>query len=436
VAALPASGVSREFRLERDAGGRWTIDGGGFATDRIDAFPRLDGVEVWRFTNVTGQVRMAHPMHLHLVTFQVLERQMPGQAASGPLPAERGWKDTVQVRPGETVTIAARFSGFPGRYVYHCHVLEHEDHDMMSQFQVVDVRRLAGAGRVETAAAVSAATFEPGVAVAYIADAGGFADALAAGPAAVTRQSPLLLTAGARLPEATASELARLRPGRIIVAGGTSAVPESVLADLRRRTAGPVDRIAGANRYETAAALSREHFNPGVPEVYVATGRAFADALAGGAAAAAAGGPLLLVEPNAVPDAIAAELTRLRPGRITLLGGPNAVGAAVQTRLQSFTSGPVARVAGANRYETAVAVAKRAFPGTVDTVHLATGASFPDALAAVPAAGLLEGPLLLVPPDSLPGAVDAELRRLRPERVRILGGPGAVRETVEQAVLR
>jgi putative cell wall-binding protein len=83
-----------------------------------------------------------------------------------------------------------------------------------------------------------------------------------------------------------------------------------------------------------------------------------------------------------------------------------------------------------------VAVARRAFPGPVSTVHLATGASFPDALAGVPAAGLLEGPLLLVPPDRLPDEVDAELRRLRPERVRILGGPGAVRDGVEQAVLR
>ena len=432
VPALPTAGAPvRDFVLSRDSQQRWVIDGAGFHRDRIDAFPRLDGVEVWRFRNDS---RMVHPMHLHLVSFQVLERQLPGGEPRQPADAERGWKDTVQVAPEETVTVAARFAGYTGSFVYHCHVLEHEDHDMMSQFHVVDVRRLAGTNRVETAAAVSAATFAPEVQVAFVATAQGFADALAGGPVAAARGGPMLLTSGTRLSTETAAELDRLRPRRILVAGGPGAVPDSVLDDLRAHTAGTVERIAGADRYETAAALSRAQFAAGVREVYVATGQAFPDALAGGAAAAAAGGPVLLVGQTSVPAATADELRRLQPAGITLLGGPRAVADAVRDELGSFA--PVTRVAGSSRYETAVAVSQRAFPGPVHTVHLATGADYPDALAGVPAAGVGQGPLLLVPPDHIPEAVAAELRRLRPERVLLLGGRGAVHPAVEEAILR
>ena len=56
---------------------------------------------------------------------------------------ELGWKDTVRVNPGEMVSIAATFDGFTGRYMYHCHILEHEDHDMMRPFIVMPAAALA-----------------------------------------------------------------------------------------------------------------------------------------------------------------------------------------------------------------------------------------------------------------------------------------------------
>jgi spore coat protein A len=117
--------------------------------DDITENPRLLDTEVWRFINRSG---MTHPMHMHLVMFQVLDRQTFDDSGgtivpTGPLvpPAayEAGWKDTVQVAPGEMVRVIARFEGYEGLYAYHCHILEHEDHEMMRQFLVPEPSELA-----------------------------------------------------------------------------------------------------------------------------------------------------------------------------------------------------------------------------------------------------------------------------------------------------
>jgi spore coat protein A len=91
-------------------------------------------------------------MHLHLVQFQIVERQgfnvqamLKGKAELVGTPRrphlnEAGWKDTAIVVPGDVLTILARFEGYTGRYVFHCHMLEHEDNDMMRPFEVVAVK--------------------------------------------------------------------------------------------------------------------------------------------------------------------------------------------------------------------------------------------------------------------------------------------------------
>jgi spore coat protein A len=118
----------RKFGLQFE-GGMWLINHKGFDARRDDATPRLNTTEVWEFSNETGDM---HPMHLHLVQFRVLTRDLsPVQQY------ELGPKDTVAVRSGETVRVLTRFEGFSGRYVFHCHRLEHEDRDMMGQFRVV-----------------------------------------------------------------------------------------------------------------------------------------------------------------------------------------------------------------------------------------------------------------------------------------------------------
>jgi spore coat protein A len=109
--------------------------------------PVLNSVEIWNLMNVTDDV---HPIHLHLVRFQVLDRrrfdasayQNRGVlrywgAAIPPEPNEAGWKDTVRADPGMVTRIIMRFEGYVGRYVWHCHILEHEDNEMMRPYDVI-----------------------------------------------------------------------------------------------------------------------------------------------------------------------------------------------------------------------------------------------------------------------------------------------------------
>lgn len=87
--------------------------------------PSLGTVERWRF--VTD---LHHPVHVHLDPFQVVRR-----GNRGPGDFDAGWKDTVDIGPGELVEVAVRFTDYPGRYLLHCHNLEHEDMMMMSMFR-------------------------------------------------------------------------------------------------------------------------------------------------------------------------------------------------------------------------------------------------------------------------------------------------------------
>ncbi|HJR26461.1 MAG TPA: cell wall-binding repeat-containing protein [Acidimicrobiales bacterium] len=290
--------------------------------------------------------------------------------------------------------------------------------------------RVEGSDRYVTAANVSADAFLPGVPVAYVATGEAFPDALAGAAAAGKAGGPVLLTRPTSLPTATANELDRLKPGKIIVLGGTSAVSATVFDALDPYTDGEVTRIAGDDRYETAANLSAATF-PTVPvnTVYVATGQDFPDALAGGPAAADDGGPILLVQGNSIPAATKTELTRLGATGVVLLGGPSAVSENVKDQLEAYSTAPVLRVAGADRYLTAVEVSENSFTST-NTVYLATGRNFPDALAGGPAAAKADGPMLLTQPNCIPPEVNAEITRLDPDSLIVLGGTAAVSDAV------
>jgi len=109
--------------------------------------PKPTTTEIWEFVNLTEDT---HPMHLHLVRFQLLDRRpistydylMNKKVRFTadtvlPTPSESGWKDTVQCSPSAITRIIVHFEGYPGKYLYHCHILEHEANDMMRPFEVV-----------------------------------------------------------------------------------------------------------------------------------------------------------------------------------------------------------------------------------------------------------------------------------------------------------
>lgn len=118
---------TRTITMEIISGGIWTLDQKPFDMHRVDQRVKLGTTEIWEIKN---SVHMAHPLHIHGVRFQVLDRN--GKIN---FPTDRGWKDTVLVMPFETVRIIIHFT-MPGLFVYHCHILEHEDHEMMANLLV------------------------------------------------------------------------------------------------------------------------------------------------------------------------------------------------------------------------------------------------------------------------------------------------------------
>ena len=128
-----AQTVTRQFVLNRQTtpnGTIWTLNGQTFDTTNPPLAQVKHGeVECWKFVNLTGH---RHPMHIHLVQFQVLNLNGIPQD-----PSQHGWKDTFVVPPNGHVTVAARFQGYTGKYLFHCHNLEHEDLGMMADYEIV-----------------------------------------------------------------------------------------------------------------------------------------------------------------------------------------------------------------------------------------------------------------------------------------------------------
>ena len=294
------------------------------------------------------------------------------------------------------------------------------------------VTRLFGQTLYDTSAAISAASFGSNVPVAYIATGTQFPDALTGAPVAGKDGAPLLLTDPKALPPAIAAELTRLKPAKIVILGGPGAVSDAVLSALRHY-AGTVTRLFGQTLYDTSAAISAASFGSNVPVAYIATGTQFPDALTGAPVAGKDGAPLLLTDPKALPPAIAAELTRLKPAKIVILGGPGAVSDAVLSALRHY-AGTVTRLFGQTLYDTSAAISAASFGSNVPVAYIATGTQFPDALTGAPVAGKDGAPLLLTDPKALPPAIAAELTRLKPAKIVILGGPGAVSDAVLSAL--
>jgi spore coat protein A len=105
---------------------RWLVNGQPFDPRRIDAQPALGSTEIWHL-----ETDVSHPIHLHLAPFQVLSQ------GGRPRPTDGGWKDTLDLGAGRVARVIVRFDGYRGRYVFHCHNLEHEDMAMMANFEVV-----------------------------------------------------------------------------------------------------------------------------------------------------------------------------------------------------------------------------------------------------------------------------------------------------------
>jgi putative cell wall-binding protein len=186
-----------------------------------------------------------------------------------------------------------------------------------------------------------------------------------------------------------------------------------------------IERLAGADRYATAAAISRRFYAPGVAAAFVVTGLNFPDGLAAGPAAARLGGPVLYVTRTSVPSVTLTELKRLAPRRIVVVGSSGVIAETVRQQLATLAPEGALRVGGADQYATAAALVRAHFSGA-PVVYVATGEDFPDGLAAGAAAAAQGGAVLLVRRDAVPPVTAAELARLRPARIVVAGSTAVV----------
>lgn len=313
---------------------------------------------------------------------------------------------------------------------------------------VTALERVAGAGRVETAVALSQRAFRFGAREVMVARADDYADALAAAPLAGTRQVPLLLSPSDQLPASVATEVRRLRATSAVLVGGPSALSPEVEAALRANGIRTVERVSGTNRFDTAGQLA---VLVGGRSVYVTEGanadpnRGWPDAVAVSGLAAFQGRPILLTTRDELPPETAAALVTLGATSATVVGGT----AAVAERVVGGLADPdgngtrqvtVSRLAGATRWDTSRLVADRALAAGAGShrLWLATGRDWPDALAAGPAAAAKAAVTLLVDGQDLAGSPPASTWLTSQNRrfweVVLVGGAASIRPETEASL--
>jgi putative cell wall-binding protein len=302
----------------------------------------------------------------------------------------------------------------------------------MAVFATPQLSRISGADRYAQADAVAKASFETSNIV-YVASGEKFTDALSAGSVAGLRNSPLLLTPANAMTAGTKAEIARLKSRQIVIVGGPASVSPAVEAQLKTDfPEATVSRVGGVDRFDVSRTLLlHPAFGVGTTSwLYVANGGNFPDALSASPAAIAAGGAVLLVDGSktALSDTEKLVIDSLGAQHVRIAGGPASVGAALETDIAKLA--PTTRNGGADRFDVAVSVNSEVF-GTADTVYLASGVVFPDALSVAPVAGAGHNPVYLARTNCVPAPVLQEIVRIQPGRIVVLGGTNTLTADVQ-----
>jgi len=298
--------------------------------------------------------------------------------------------------------------------------------------------RVSGEDRYATAVEVSKATFPLGAYTVVIVTGANWPDALCASALAGAVGGPVLLTRPDALPAEVEAELERLGARNAYIVGGTAAVSADVEDALYGVLSGYVFRLAGADRYATSRAVANQVVallgSSYEGKALVATGGNYPDALAGAPIAAGLDRPILLANVAAGSVYIPADTDE-----VMILGGEAAVPLAIETKLKAeLGSDAVERVGGATRYDTAARVAQAGVDAGLawNGVGIASGESYPDALAGGAAVGMQRSVMLLTPAASLDGYAKAALEANKDDiaTVRFFGGTVALSTLVENAV--
>lgn len=299
--------------------------------------------------------------------------------------------------------------------------------------------RIAGQDRIDNVNQIALAGWSSGAKTVIITRDDDFPDALAGVPLAKQYDAPILLTNPKVLDAKVIDTLNTLQPSKAIILGGEGAVSAEVEKKIREvlHWTEDIRRIAGANRFETAALIAKEF--PRESKVALATGMNFPDALSLASAAASNGIPLLLVAPQEVPQATKAMLQELAPSGLYVAGGEAVVSEKVVEEIAQTNGIPrdsIARFAGENRYETSVKIAEKFYPSSGE-IYFATGQDFADPLAAGALAAAKNACLLLISPQgfTLNGPTEKYLKGM-PYSTNgvIVGRESSITETTENQI--
>ncbi len=305
--------------------------------------------------------------------------------------------------------------------------------------------RLAGKGRFETAVEISKAGFPSGSKTVVLAYGLNYADALAGVSLAKAKNAPILLTAQSYLPSETLAEIKRLKATDVIILGGTGAVGtevEKALTDNKLN----IERIAGKSRFETATKIAQKMQTLGgnkAPEdVFFVYYNDFADALSVSTVAAIKDAPVIyLMTDGELDSATSAYLASVK-GKVKnayVIGGTGVISDAMMKKAGDALGVKPTRVFGKNRFETCVAVNNN-FKSVLngDTICIATGLDFPDALAGGVFAAKNKAPLLLINGKAatltLSDTQQSYLTTKAPKKLYVFGGTGVVPDSHIQTV--
>ncbi|PKQ19464.1 MAG: hypothetical protein CVT66_09920 [Actinobacteria bacterium HGW-Actinobacteria-6] len=302
--------------------------------------------------------------------------------------------------------------------------------------------RVQGSDRYLTAIQASRSAFKDGADVVVLASGANFPDALSAAALAGAYDAPLLLVKPTSLPSAVVDEIERLGATRCFVVGGESAVSAGVASGVSYNTGIVPVRVAGPDRYATAAEVARRVVDRLGAEydggVFIARGDIFPDALSVSPLAWRSRRPVLLTRPTVLPSATTRVLEDIGATSALVIGDGNAVSKPVSLQVAAIV-GSAERVSGTDRYSTSAAVARWGVARGIAeyrTIGLATGTNFPDALGGGIATGAGRGVLLLTRPDVLSGPtstlISTEKSSIR--WIRVFGSSKAVSNTVTGVV--
>ena len=297
--------------------------------------------------------------------------------------------------------------------------------------------RLYGTGRYDTMQAIVKAGFKSTGGTVVVATGASFKDALAAAGLAGIYKGPVILTDGKSLSSQARTELVRLKPARVYVAGGTFAVSETVFNRIKKLTGADVERVSGANSCATSAGLALAGQGSWSDTAIIATNKSFKDALSAAPLSYALHMPIFLSDNGkSLSSEVLSAMKTCRIKKVIIVGGSLAVSTNVETQLGNNNITNIRRIGEQTAVQTSAAIAKEGISRGLgaDNMGVATSQNFPDALAGAAFCGYNRSVLVLADDKAMYNTSFPTAYKHLIKKGYVFGGPGAVGDKTMKAL--